>query len=367
MRGLGNTVSRLAALRRTMHAANANDDGRLEALTGFGTNPGQLDARIFVPTERPTGLVVVLHGCTQGANVYDRGSGWSQLADRHGFALLYPQQRRSNNSNLCFNWYLPSDARRGRGEALSISQMVQHMATQYRLDRSHIFITGLSAGGAMTAVMLACYPELFAGGAIIAGLPFATANTLPEALERMRGQGFPARRELSARAKAAADHEGRPPTLSVWHGTQDAIVDRSNATVIVDQWRDLHGLGEVVGSVESVAGHRRETWSDARGRPVVERYDIGGMGHGTPLDTRNDRACGKAGPHMLEANICSTRLIANSWGLVAEGIDRRESPRAQRNASASSTPPRPMSSSPQRPSGVGAVIEDALRAAGLMR
>ena len=155
MRGLGNVVSRLNAARRTMQAANANDDGRLGTLTDFGDNPGDLDARIYVPNAAPVALVVVLHGCTQSASGYDRGSGWSQLAERHGFALLYPQQRRANNPNLCFNWYGPGDARRGRGEAASISQMVRTMAKQYGLDRSSIFVNGLSAGGAMTAVMLA--------------------------------------------------------------------------------------------------------------------------------------------------------------------------------------------------------------------
>jgi poly(hydroxyalkanoate) depolymerase family esterase len=350
-----------------MDPANANDAGRLESLTGFGTNPGQLDARICVPTDRPSALVVVLHGCTQSANVYDMGSGWSELADRNGFALLFPQQRRSNNSNLCFNWYLPSDARRGRGEALSISQMVKHMAGQYGLDRSHIFITGLSAGGAMTSVMLAAYPELFAGGAIIAGLPFASANTLPEALERMRGQGSPSRRELSARAREAGDHKGHPPTLSVWHGTHDMIVDPANATATVDQWRDLHGLGEASGRVEVIGKHRCETWYDGTGRPVIERYDISGMGHGTPLDKHGNRSCGKVGPHMLDAGICSTRLIANSWGLLADSVDQPEPSRGHKDIGTDKCPPRPRPVTHPGSSGVGAVIEDALRAAGLMR
>ena len=323
MRGLGKIVSRLNAMRSSMAAEHANDDGRLEPMTGFGSNPGDLDCRVYVPRTAPRGLVVVLHGCTQSASVYDRGSGWSKLAERYGFAVLYPQQRRSNNANRCFNWYVPGDARRGRGEAMSISQMVEHMAGQYGLDRSRVFITGLSAGGAMTAVMLACYPEQFGGGAIIAGLPFATANTLPEALERMRGQGFPARQASSARVRAAAPSNVSPPTLSVWHGTSDTIVDHSNATAIVNQWRDLHGLGDAGGRIEAVAGHRREVWSDAQGRPLVERYDIRGMGHGTPLDTRDGEACGKVGPHMLQANICSTRQIAKSWGLTSGQADRR--------------------------------------------
>jgi poly(hydroxyalkanoate) depolymerase family esterase len=364
MRGLGKVVSRLNAARRSMQAANANDDGRLGVLTGFGDNPGDLDARIYVPSTAPVALVVVLHGCTQTASGYDRGSGWSSLADQHNFALLYPQQRRANNPNLCFNWYGPGDARRGRGEAESISRMVRSMATQYGLDRSSIFVNGLSAGGAMTAVMLATYPELFAGGAIIAGLPFATANTLGEALERMRGQGSPSRRELAARASAAADSPVAPPSLSVWHGTHDTIVDPANAGAIVDQWRDLHGVGTVAGVVERMAGHRRESWSDDRGRVIVERYDIKGMGHGTPLDPHGSNPCGVAGPHMLDAKICSTRRIAQSWGLLATQAEEREPRRSVARLSEADAAPR----SPRpRAAGPGAVIEDALRAAGLMR
>ena len=363
MRRLGGIVSRLTAASRAMQAANGNDDGRLGALTAFGSNPGELDARLYTATDSPTALVVVLHGCTQTASTYDRGSGWSELAERHGFAVLFPQQRRANNSHLCFNWFLPGDTRRGRGEAASISEMVQHVATRYGLYRSRIFITGLSAGGAMTSVMLACYPELFAGGAVIAGLPFASANTLPEALERMRGQGAPSRRELAARTLAAADHTKHHPTLSVWHGTNDSTVDRSNSTAIVDQWRDLHGLGTTGGVVEIVDGHRREAWSDAQGRVVIERYDVQGMGHGTPLDTRSSEPCGVAGPHMLEVGVCSTSRIARFWGLVSSASAQREQAQPADPAESKRLQP---SFSP-RASALVAVIEDALRAAGLMR
>ena len=366
MRGLGRIVPHLAAARRGIGTAQADGPGRLQGLTGFGTNPGQLEARIFVPTETPSALVVVLHGCTQSAAAYDQGSGWSTLAERHGFAILLPQQRRENNANLCFNWYLPGDARRGRGEALSISQMVQHLAAKYGLDRSHTFITGLSAGGAMTSVMMACYPELFAGGAIIAGLPFASANSLPQALERMRGQGFPSGRELSARARAASDHAGSPPALSVWHGTHDRLVDQANATAIVDQWRDLHRIGNEPGSVEAIAGHRREFWSNSNGQAVIERYDIRGMGHGTPIHTRGRDGCGTAGPHMLEVGICSTRQMAKSWGLVSEAASRREDLPVPAVSAADRSMPPPSYTAPIT-SRVQAVIEDALRAGGLMR
>lgn len=363
MRGLGKTVARLAASNRAMELPVGSNDGRLVELRGFGTNPGKLRALAYLPEGLPDNapLVVVLHGCTQNASVYDEGSGWSRLADDHGFALLFPEQRRSNNGNLCFNWYEPRDARRGKGEALSICQMVKHMTATHRLDPSRTYVTGLSAGGAMTTVMLATYPELFAGGAVIAGLPFASANSLPEALERMRGQGSPLRHELAARAQKASPQSGRGPTLSVWHGTRDFIVDPANADVIVDQWLDLNGLGSSVGRVETIDGHQREVWSDADGRDLVEKYDVRGMGHGTPIDTRGSDACGTAGPHMLEANICSTRRIAAFWGLVDESSASRDLGRPHFRFV-----PGPEEDSTPPIVGVQAVIENALRAAGLM-
>jgi poly(hydroxyalkanoate) depolymerase family esterase len=360
-------------MRRSMAASNSNDDGRLESLTGFGPNPGQLECRVYVPNNKPTALVVVLHGCTQTASGYDHGSGWSKLAEQHGFAVIFPQQRRANNPNLCFNWYVPGDARRDCGEAESISQMVRHMANVFGLERSRTFVTGLSAGGAMTAVMLACHPELFAGGAIIAGLPFATASTLPDALERMRGEGFPHRHELAARARAAASFNGSPPRLSVWHGTADTIVNPANATAIVNQWCDLHRLGSAQGRVEAVSGHRREVWTDQQGREIIERYDVRGVGHGTPLDTRGSETCGNVGPHMLDANICSTRRIAAFWGLTGQAAGLQEpgsvsEARAEQpQATSASTGARTPTFAKPAVADVGSIIEDALRSAGLMR
>jgi poly(hydroxyalkanoate) depolymerase family esterase len=346
-----------------MEAAStaANSNPRLDEMTGFGSNPGKLVAKSFIPDSGGAGmpLVVVLHGCTQNAGLYDRGSGWSELAEREGFALLYPEQQRSNNSNLCFNWYLPGDARRGGGEAASIAQMVGHMVEKHGIDPSRVYVNGLSAGGAMTSVMLATYPELFAGGAVIAGLPFASARTLPEALERMRGQGAPSTRTLASRARSAADHSGPMPTLSVWHGTQDSIVDPANADELVGQWLDLHGLAGSASEVEKVGRHRREVWRDKAGRAMVERYDISGMGHGTPLSTGGAESVGATGPHMLEAGISSTRLIAESWGL--------SDPVQESSVRSSKAAPAAARADPFGAHQATDMIEDALRAAGLMR
>ena len=142
---------------------------RLQKVADFGTNPGALGMLTFLPdilSPRPA-LVVVLHGSLQSAADYDRGAGWSTLADQYGFALLMPEQSRQNNFTRSFNWFQPDDTRRGEGEAHSIMQMVERMVRDHDIDRRRIFVTGLSAGRAMTLAMLASYPDVFAAGAVI--------------------------------------------------------------------------------------------------------------------------------------------------------------------------------------------------------
>ena len=165
----------------------ARDPTRLRELTGFGANPGNLRMFAYAPEHLPPNapLVIALHGCTQTADEYDHGTGWSSLADSLGFAVVYPQQQPANNPKNCFSWFLPGDIARGHGEALSIREMVEHAIATFAADRRKVFVTGLSAGGAMASVMLATYPEVFAGGAIIAGLPYGCASNVQQAFEAM--------------------------------------------------------------------------------------------------------------------------------------------------------------------------------------
>ncbi|RWP80394.1 PHB depolymerase family esterase [Mesorhizobium sp.] len=392
MRKISDTIARLAALRAGQDI-QANGQGRdwLSDQGDFGSNPGALRARIYVPDDLPEAapLVVVLHGCTQTAAGYDHGSGWSQLADQEGFALLFPEQQRANNANLCFNWFVPGDTKRNGGEALSIRQMIETMVLAHRLDRGRIFITGLSAGGAMTSAMLACYPEIFAGGAIIAGLPYGSAKTVPEAFDRMRGHGMPSERQLQKALRDASPHQGPWPSISLWHGSADQTVVSSNADAIIAQWRAVHGLDARSTRSEMVDGHSRRVWCNAQGQELIEEYRIAGMGHGTPLDTAGDAALGVGGPFMLDAGISSTWHIARFWGIAKPCVkrDAKIKPAKANNealapgfARAFSTPKAgvpnvphsakraniPPSQKPNSAAGLRNVIEDALRSAGLM-
>ncbi len=389
MRNLQDTVARLASLKAAYRKESAAPTrNRLADMKIAGSNPGALKAKTFIPGNLSSGapLVVVLHGCTQNAAGYDEGSGWSDLADRYDFALLFPEQQRANNANLCFNWFEPGDAKRDGGEARSIREMIETIVTTHGLDRNRIFIVGLSAGGAMSSVMLATYPEVFAGGAIIAGLPFGTATSVPEAFDRMRGHGGPGEAQLQTLVRSASPHKGRWPTISVWHGTADGTVDVSNMEAIVRQWTGLHGVNTTDFTSEHEKGYVRRIWNDADGRPAVEAYSVQGMGHGTPLATSGADGYGKAGPYMLETGISSTLRIATFWRLVganpSHSRDDRKGPQAKdfvhtgdillpgalvHQNEETQAGGRQTGTAKASASGIQKVIEDALRAAGLMK
>ena len=291
-------------------------DGPLVELTEFGSNPGQLRMLEFIPDGLPEGapLVVALHGCTQSAGGYDRGCGWSTLAAREGFALLLPEQRAANNPNRCFNWFEPADTTRGSGEAASIRRMVVDMVTRHRLDPKRVFVTGLSAGGAMTSTMLATYPEVFAAGAIIAGLPHGAANSVAEAFEAMAtGRARPAAERGDA-VRAASSHNGPWPRVAVWQGDADATVRPVNAGEILKQWREVHGLAGAPLPWKSLApDHRVEAWLGRDGAALVEHHVIAGMGHGVPIGD----SLGEAAPFILDVGVASSEAIAGFFGIAA--------------------------------------------------
>jgi poly(hydroxyalkanoate) depolymerase family esterase len=350
---------------------------RLSDLAGFGDNPGNLRGRFYVPKgmEGPAPLVVVLHGCTQDAAVYDHGSGWSTLADRHGFALLFPEQQRANNSMLCFNWFSAADTQRGKGEAASIRAMIEAMGRDHEIDPERIFVTGLSAGGAMASVMLATYPELFAGGAILAGVAYGCADNVGEAFECMGGRARSNAQALSRAVRAASRHEGPWPRVQVWQGSADQTVVPSNAEAIVLQWAGLHGLGDQPHRIDEVDGHPRRVWLGEAGEPLIEQYTIAGMAHGVPLDAGAEDALGQAGAHMLDVGLSSTQRIAEFFGIAPQGAvgvkakpggaTKAQKPRVEAEPKPAAEPRR--GSAMDAASGPQAVIEKALRAAGLMR
>jgi poly(hydroxyalkanoate) depolymerase family esterase len=138
--------------------------------------------------------------------------------------------------------------------------MIEKIVIDKKIDRRRVFITGLSAGGAMTSVMLACYPEVFAAGAIIAGLPYGAAGNVQQAFQSMFQSPPRAAREWGDLVRAATSYGGPWPRISVWHGTSDKIVVPANAREILKQWTDVHGLSSTPSIEAKVDGYRRQVW-----------------------------------------------------------------------------------------------------------
>jgi poly(hydroxyalkanoate) depolymerase family esterase len=282
-------------------------------------NPGNLTMVRHVPDGLSSGrpVVVVLHGCTQTASVYGSGSGWVELADRMRFTVVMPEQSTANNINRCFNWFQSGDTTRGQGEAESIAEMVRQTVRDTGADPSRVYVTGLSAGGAMTAVMLATYPELFAGGGVVAGLAYRCAASMIEAFSCM----YPGRNQTPAAlgnaVRAASPHTGPWPVVSVWQGSADFTVAPANATELVEQWTNVHGIPATPTRTDTVAGYPHAVY-ESGGRKVVETYTITGMGHGQPVDPGTGAGqCGRAGAFVLDVNICAAWHMASAWNLAA--------------------------------------------------
>ena len=339
MTGLGDNLARLAKLRRALETAVGNDaagrpgesggDGAavLQPVAEFGSNPGDLRMFQYVPAALPAqpALLVCLHGCTQTAASYDAGSGWSEQAERCGFVAVFPEQQKRNNAHACFNWFSPEDTRRDAGEALSIRQMIDYAVAAHGIDSKRIFVVGLSAGGAMASSLLAVYPDVFAAGAILAGVPHGGAASLSEALTAMaRG------RELSSRqwgdaVRHASPHEGPRPRVAIWHGTADAVVHPANAEAGIAQAIDVHELDPAPASDISTGAHRTRIWrnGDKRdpGRAIVEVHTVEGMGHGVALASEGADRCGQPSAYHFDVGISSTARILDFFGITPDGRD----------------------------------------------
>ena len=292
----------------------------LQQVTGFGSNPGNLLMFRYVPAGLPSGapLVVAMHGCTQSASAYATVSEWHVLADRLQLAVVFPQQQNGNNSSGCFNWFEPGDIARGQGEALSMKQMVDHMKSTIGSDPARIYIAGFSAGGSMTEVMMAAYPDVFAGGAVSSGGPYACASDLTSAFSCMQGNANKTPAQWGALVRNAfPGYSGPYPPMVAFHGGSDSLVNPANLQGSVDQWTNVLGIDGNADVTEAFRSATHKVYRDGAGRSRIETYLMSGVGHalGVNPGTGVDQG-GATGAFAEDHDIWSSYYAAQFWGLL---------------------------------------------------
>lgn len=302
-------------------AAGALGAGTFGEVTGFGSNPGGLKMYAYVPSpEPPPGapLVLALHACSQDATVY-RDTGWEELADQHGFWVVYPEQQTINNSLRCFNWAGEygnvANMTRGQGENQSIKEMVDKMIADHGVDPTRVFAIGHSGGGAMVALLMAVWPDVFAAGGIMAGIPFDCTRQFFEVSSCLSpGKDLTPAQWGDKVTAAYPGYAGPWPRLSVWHGTADTLVKPLNQKELIDQWSAVHGIAPTPSTTSTVSGHTRYDFVDGQGNVVIESYEIAGGDHGTFVDP--DQGCGKSGAYLLDYDICAAAGMADFFGIA---------------------------------------------------
>ncbi len=239
-----------------------------------GTRPYKL----YIPTSYTAGkalpLVVMLHGCTQNPDDFAVGTQMNTIAEERQCLVLYPGQTKSANQSQCWNWFKRSHQRRDKGEPAIIAGMTREVLKRYGGDARKVYVAGLSAGGAMAAVMGAAYPDVYAAVGIHSGLPVGSAHDVQSAFAAMRG---------APRASASGAHAGRVVPAIVFHGDRDATVHPSNGQQVASQCVDREDKSiDVIVQRGQVPGGHAYTCSvhkDAAGRILLEHWEVHGAGH----------------------------------------------------------------------------------------
>jgi poly(hydroxyalkanoate) depolymerase family esterase len=281
----------VALFAAAFHPAAAPADGG-KWISG---QQGEREYRLYVPTSyanSATALVVMLHGCTQSAETFAESTQMNALAEEGRFLVLYPIQKASANPTRCWNWFQPKNQVRGSGEPAEIVAVIEQVSSQYSVDRKRVYAAGLSAGASMTAILAACYPDVFAAAAVHDGTMYKSASGLLEAQKVMQTAKTPDPESLAGDAWACGGKRELTMPVMVWHGQGDNIVNRKNGDQVVRQFVALNDLaddGEKNGSVKEMPATRSDpgrseyrytvTAYGSRGRRLIEYYKIEELGH----------------------------------------------------------------------------------------
>ncbi len=257
---------------------------------------GRRDYRLYVPAGaggQPRGLIVMLHGCNQNPEDFAAGARMNATAEAHGLLVAWPEQASGANPAACWRWFEPAHQRRGSGEPAILAGMTAALTAEFALTRERVFVAGLSAGGAMAAVLAEAYPELFSAVGVHSGLPVGAASDVASAFAAMRG---------GAAAGGARRSPPGPRTI-VFHGAADATVHPDNGARIAAAAAPAEGAAPRRDRGRTAQGRGWERVTiDANGAPAVEHWLVDGAGHawsgGDPAGSYTDPAGPDASAEM---------------------------------------------------------------------
>ena len=330
---LGALVPLLAVTVLTAPAATARPAKAAAALTevtGFGTNPSNLQMYLYVPdsvTAHPA-VVVAVHYCTGSGPAMYSGTEWASLADRYGFVVVYPSVTRASK---CFDVSSPQALKRdGGSDPVGIRSMVDWVTRTYGADTSKIFATGISSGAMMTNVLLGDYPDVFAAGAAFAGVPFgcfATTNGSEWNSECANGTVIHTPQEWGNLVRAAyPGYSGPRPRMQTWHGTEDDVLRYPNFGEQIKQWTNVLGVGQTPAATDSpVSGWTRTRYGSTGDRAPVEAISVQGVGHnvyGSGMAARALTFFGldSSGPApQPQPGACKVTATTNAWSTGLTG------------------------------------------------
>ena len=248
----------------------------------YSNSAGTRSYKLYIPssyTGQAVPLIVMLHGCTQSPDDFAKGTRMNELSEEHTFLVAYPAQASNANMQKCWNWFQSADQQRGRGEPSLIAGITSQVIDEYEVAEGRVYVAGMSAGGAMAAIMGSTYPDLYAAVGVHSGLAPGSAHDMSSAFTAMR-QGGPV---VAHNDVAEGEHWEILPTI-LFHGDGDTTVHpRNGDRLLAHLARGGNGSSPRVrtrqGQVPGGYKYTRFTYRDAEGRDLVERWSVHGLGH----------------------------------------------------------------------------------------
>src|SRR5829696_7584856 len=260
----------------------------------YTNQAGTRTYKLYIPSGymgQEVPLVVMLHGCTQSPNDIAAGTQMNVLAEENIFLVAYPAQAQGANTNKCWNWFKASDQQRGRGEPSLVAGITHQVIDEYNVADGQVYVVGMSAGGAMAAIMAETYPDLYAAVGIHSGLAPGAAHDMPSAFAAMHQGGPATPRRDDPISTPRGEPAWRVPAI-VFHGDRDKTVHPRNADRLLEHYYPAKTTGSREetggfaprgtvrrGQVPGGHAYTRATYRDSGGRTIAERWTVHGLGH----------------------------------------------------------------------------------------